>query len=184
MDFGAYTESSVTLMVDLANTYDVCADPPEKLDGVPALERFLDAHGLRGEHRLTARDLDEVRTLRGRVRDVVEAPAESVRLERLNALLADAGAQPRVVSRDGGLAVAFTCEDASPTRRLAAEAGIGLATVLVANAERLKVCSAAPCRDVYVDHSKNRCRRYCSDTCGSRATVAAYRQRRRENATS
>jgi predicted RNA-binding Zn ribbon-like protein len=45
--------------------------------------------------------------------------------------------------------------------------------------DRLGVCSAAPCTDVFVDTSPNRSRRYCSDRCSSRANVAAYRARKR-----
>jgi predicted RNA-binding Zn ribbon-like protein len=45
---------------------------------------------------------------------------------------------------------------------------------------RLGVCQALPCRQVYLDTSTNRSRRYCSERCATRANVAAYRQRRRE----
>jgi predicted RNA-binding Zn ribbon-like protein len=45
-----------------------------------------------------------------------------------------------------------------------------------------RTATAAPaetCPDVYVDTSRNASRRYCSDTCASRATVAAYRARQK-----
>jgi predicted RNA-binding Zn ribbon-like protein len=45
--------------------------------------------------------------------------------------------------------------------------------------QRLGVCSAEGCDDVYVDTSRNASRRYCSNTCASRSTVAAYRARRK-----
>ncbi|MGH3714655.1 MAG: CGNR zinc finger domain-containing protein [Micromonosporaceae bacterium] len=183
MDYGAYTESSVTLMVELANTYDVSCDPPEKLDGVPAVEEFLRTHRMLGDTPVTERDLTTLREWRDRIRDVLKTPDEADQLDRLNALLDDARARPRVVSNGGKRELSFACDDASPVRRVAADAGIGLAMMLVEHADRLKVCAAAPCRDVFVDQSKNRCRRYCSDTCGSRATVAAFRQRQRESAT-
>ncbi|MGH3646131.1 MAG: CGNR zinc finger domain-containing protein [Micromonosporaceae bacterium] len=170
-------------MVELVNSYDVCCDPPEKLDGVPALETLLRTHWVLRDERATERDLRELRELRGRVREVVEASNESEQLTLLNAVLADAGARPRVVSRDGELVLDFAPDAAPLAPRVAAEVGMGLAMMLVDHADRLKVCASAPCRDVFVDQSKNRCRRYCGDTCGSRSTVAAYRQRQRESAT-
>jgi len=48
--------------------------------------------------------------------------------------------------------------------------------------ERFGICDAAPCCCVYVDRSKNRRRRYCSQLCTDRAAQAAYRSRRRAEA--
>jgi predicted RNA-binding Zn ribbon-like protein len=59
-------------------------------------------------------------------------------------------------------------------------AAFGLA-VLVADdgLDRLGVCRAPRCADIYVDVSTNRSRRYCSDGCANRANVAAFRARLR-----
>ena len=38
-------------------------------------------------------------------------------------------------------------------------------------------CGATGCERFYVDDSRNRSRRFCSNTCASRTTVAAYRAR-------
>jgi predicted RNA-binding Zn ribbon-like protein len=40
-------------------------------------------------------------------------------------------------------------------------------------------CQADGCARFYVDDSRNRSRRFCSNTCASRTTVAAYRARRK-----
>lgn len=40
-------------------------------------------------------------------------------------------------------------------------------------------CAAEGCGNFFVDQSKNRTRRFCSNTCASRTTVAAYRARAR-----
>jgi predicted RNA-binding Zn ribbon-like protein len=57
---------------------------------------------------------------------------------------------------------------------------MGLSQVVVQHGwQRLGVCAAEGCDDVYVDTSRNASRRYCSNTCASRSTVAAYRARRR-----
>lgn len=44
---------------------------------------------------------------------------------------------------------------------------------------RLKVCRNPECRYAYYDHSRNRSRAWCSmETCGNRAKVRAYRDRK------
>jgi predicted RNA-binding Zn ribbon-like protein len=40
-------------------------------------------------------------------------------------------------------------------------------------------CQADGCQRFYVDDSRNRSRRFCSNACASRTTVAAYRARRK-----
>jgi predicted RNA-binding Zn ribbon-like protein len=44
----------------------------------------------------------------------------------------------------------------------------------------MNTCADESCGDVFVDASRNRSRRYCSDTCANRLNVAAHRRRRRE----
>jgi predicted RNA-binding Zn ribbon-like protein len=41
-------------------------------------------------------------------------------------------------------------------------------------------CGAQGCANYFVDQSRNRTRRFCSNTCASRTTVAAYRARARK----
>jgi predicted RNA-binding Zn ribbon-like protein len=43
-------------------------------------------------------------------------------------------------------------------------------------------CADPRCGGVFLDASRNRSRRYCSDRCASRANVATYRQRQRSGA--
>ncbi len=45
--------------------------------------------------------------------------------------------------------------------------------------DRLGVCSAHQCADIYVDGSQAASRRYCSASCGNRVKVAAHRARNR-----
>jgi len=51
--------------------------------------------------------------------------------------------------------------------------------VMDAGWTRLGLCAAEDCQDVFVDTSRNSSRRFCSETCASRAGVAAYRSRQR-----
>ncbi len=57
---------------------------------------------------------------------------------------------------------------------------MGLAELVVSGeSQRVRACASPTCRDVFVDLSRNRSRRYCdSRTCGNRLHVAAYRARR------
>ena len=41
-------------------------------------------------------------------------------------------------------------------------------------------CAADGCANYFADQSRNRTRRFCSNTCASRTTVAAYRARARQ----
>jgi predicted RNA-binding Zn ribbon-like protein len=45
--------------------------------------------------------------------------------------------------------------------------------------ERFGICAGAPCCCVFVDRSKNRSRRFCSDLCADRVAQALHRARRR-----
>jgi predicted RNA-binding Zn ribbon-like protein len=95
----------------------------------------------------------------------------------LNSLLRNFSAQPFVTE-------AFTlewqpCETGSQSELLAAEAALGLAGALKsAGPERLKTCAASPCQDVFIDGSRNRSRRFCSERCANRYHAAAFRDRR------
>ncbi|MGX1850505.1 CGNR zinc finger domain-containing protein [Streptomyces sp. NPDC055299] len=69
---------------------------------------------------------------------------------------------------------------ANATAGYTATACMGLAFHLTElGVDRLGICQARPCRNVYLDTSTNRSRRYCSDRCATRANVAAYRARKR-----
>jgi predicted RNA-binding Zn ribbon-like protein len=47
-------------------------------------------------------------------------------------------------------------------------------------ADRFGTCADPRCGGgVFIDTSRNRSRRYCSDRCASRANVAAHRERHR-----
>jgi predicted RNA-binding Zn ribbon-like protein len=46
-------------------------------------------------------------------------------------------------------------------------------------ADRFGTCTAAGCTDVFLDTTRNRSRRFCSERCATRSHVAALRSRRR-----
>lgn len=138
-------------------------------------------------------DLPRLRAVRTRLRGVFEAAAEGdeVRgVDLLNSLLIEYPVSPLVSGHDylddaGRPRWHLHLADNAPTAaaNFTAVACMGLAIHLTElGADRLGICQAAPCRNAYLDTSTNRSRRYCSDRCATRANVAAYRARKREEA--
>ena len=99
----------------------------------------------------------------------------------LNDLLAESSALPQLTDHDGVWHFHFTPPESSLVAHMAAEAAMGLASVIRDHGlERLRVCAATGCSRVFVDTSRNRSRRYCNpDICGNRTNVAAFRARQR-----
>lgn len=179
MHFDHYNDRPVGIAVDLVNTLDVHADQ-EHLAGPGDVERFLEER-LGGEWRVDERQLAEIKDLRSRLRAVLEAEDPEAAVTRLNLLLADVGAVPRISLHDGAAHLHFEADDGSPARRLGVVAAVGLGVALVdGGLDRFGSCASETCEDVFVDSSKNRSRRYCSDTCANRENVAAHRRRRRD----
>ncbi len=182
MDFSHYTDHPVGLAMSLVNT----------LDSVSGVDAIATVEGLRdfvaGIHpdlgapgwAITAADVDQVQRLRSRLRAVFAASDDAVAAGLLNAVLADAGAVPRVSVHDGVEPhLHFEPLDAGPFAWLGATTAMGLSVVVCDHgSRRLGICDATTCADVYIDTSRNRSRRYCSDTCSTREHVAAYRRRR------
>ncbi|GIL37167.1 CGNR zinc finger domain-containing protein [Phycicoccus sp. DTK01] len=151
----------------------------EDLPDVAAVLAWMDAWQWSGGRPDGPDEVGALHRVRARVERLWTAPlAEQV--TEVNALLADAGATPRLVEHDGqGWHVHATDDDAPFAERVAVELAMAMVDVIRADErERLAVCSADDCDDVYVDLSRNRSRKFCDGTCGTRANVAAYRARR------
>jgi predicted RNA-binding Zn ribbon-like protein len=172
MDYDTYGSGAVELAIDLAN-----ADLEE-------MQGFLTAHaewftpGTPLE--LTSAEANRAAATAQLVRAVALADAEDDVLDRLNELLALARPRPYATQHDGELHLHYARPEASALEQLTTTVAMGLSQVVVQHGwRRLGVCSAEGCDDVYVDTSRNASRRYCSNTCASRSTVAAYRARQK-----
>src|SRR4051794_30133069 len=98
----------------------------------------------------------------------------------LNGLLALHPIVPQISDHDDHLHLHVGTGSSSVADQLVGESLLGLANLVCdLGADRLGVCSSAPCTNAFVDASPNRSRRYCSERCASRVNVAAYRARRR-----
>jgi predicted RNA-binding Zn ribbon-like protein len=179
MDFSHYTTKPVELAVGLVNTRGVGTD---SLSSIADLEGFLDGYrdmwgGVAKPPRKT--DLEAVQELRESIREIIESRDESLASERVNSLLDAYGATPRLSTHSGHPHLHFEPVESNIVCWLGAVTGMGLASVIVEHGvDRFGVCGSRACSDVFVDTSRNRSRRHCSNTCSTREAVAAYRKRK------
>ena len=182
MNFDHYTDEPVTLAVDLVNTFGWVSGN-EYLNGPDDLDRLLDTAGGWPDDlpRPRPADVVAVRQLRDRLRQVFVADDEQTAAVALNRILSEHGATPRVSVHSGEPHVHFEPVNGSVVDWFGVVTAMGLAAVLAEHGkDRLGICQAESCDDAYVDTSRNRSRRHCSTTCGTREHVAAHRQRQRE----
>ena len=175
MNYDTYGSNAVELAIDLANAD---RDDPQWV------QAFLDAHAEwftdGTDLSPSPADTERVAETSTLVRDVALADSEADVITRLNALLALASPKPYATDHDGELHLHYARPDAAALEQLTTTVAMGLSQVVVQHGwQRLGVCSAEGCGNVYVDTSRNASRRYCSNTCASRSTVAAYRARQR-----
>ncbi len=179
--FGADLLEALTACAELINTgRSPAGEGLRVVADVRAFGRRYAFHGRAGQQR----DVAALRAYRTRLDAVVtscEAGHDEAAIGMLNALLAETGAVPQIVAHDGrGPHLHVSRLTAPLADRIAAHLAMGLAELIVAGqSQRVRTCASPSCRNVFVDLSRNRSRRYCdSRTCGNRLHVAAYRARR------
>jgi predicted RNA-binding Zn ribbon-like protein len=179
--FGADLLEALAAGAELINTGRAAAG--DELRTVADVQEFGDRYAFHGNSAGPG-DLARLRALRARLDGVAvacESGDDAAAIEMLNALLAETGAVPQIVAHDGRGPHIHVSRAAAPlSDRIAAHLAMGLAELVVAGeSQRVRSCASPTCRDVFVDLSRNRSRRYCdSRTCGNRLHVAAYRARR------
>lgn len=183
-DFSHYLECSLSLAVELVNTENPVSGE-DTLTSVDALGAFLRAQGISGFRAPTRADLEAAPRVRAQLRAIFEAPDEAHAGALINAMLAGSGAQPVLTNHDGPWHLHYAPTGGPLGPRLTAETAMTLAVVIAqGDFQRMHLCAADDCVDVFIDRSRNQSRRYCSPgSCGNRANVAAFRARRRAPAT-
>ena len=158
MLFAHDTEMALLAAVRLANS----AVEPDTHATVEALDAFYEECSYTGRHRRTREERDEA-------------------VRRVNALLAEHRAVPRLTRHDGWDWHLHAVDDDQPlATRIAVSTAMAMIDVIRADEmSRLSVCADDECDGVVLDLSRNRSRRFCSTTCGNRNAVAAYRERQR-----
>lgn len=106
-------------------------------------------------------------------------------LELVNTLLRESPATPHL-SRYATRTIADWRVEAGSRSVAVLQAACALALhhwlTAAGSFDRLGVCRAHQCADIYVDGSQAASRRYCSASCGNRVKVAAHRARSRSQA--
>jgi predicted RNA-binding Zn ribbon-like protein len=174
------TEVALAETAILVNTYDVFEERDD-LVTPEDYETYLGRTRYSGEILRTPEELESVRALRPRLRELWTAADRDEAAALVNAMLLETDAHPYLAKHDEwDWHLHVTGPEAPLADRIAAEAAMAFLDLIRGDAlDRLRVCAAADCLDVYVDLSRNRSKRYCDVTCGNRANVIAYRQRRR-----
>ena len=177
MVFTDDTDAALQAAVALANSTD---DPGQPLGSIEDLSDFLRHWSYTGRHDASARELDDVRRLRPRLRELLLAERDDA-AGLVNRMLADAQALPQLQRHDRWDWHLHAVDPDRPLAdRVVVETAMAMVDVIRAGENsRLDRCAAADCDDVVLDLSRNRSRRYCSTTCGNREAVAAYRARQR-----
>ncbi|MFF8945929.1 CGNR zinc finger domain-containing protein [Streptomyces sp. NPDC014864] len=134
------------------------------------------------QHRIAEPDPERLGEFLPRLLDAVEAASHGGPLGPVNALLEQHPPLVRVNDHNGEgsphLHFAPNGEDA--VSWLGRSCSAALAHVVCGDpAVTIGRCHAVDCERFYVDDSRNRTRRFCSNACASRTTVAAYRARRK-----
>ncbi|MET3986058.1 CGNR zinc finger domain-containing protein [Streptomyces sp. PvR034] len=187
MELAHYSDYAVRLV----NT----EEPARGKDALTSAEtaRALFGASLQDARRVTDADVTRFRNVRARLRAIFEAADSGdhvLAVDLLNSLLMEFPVSPQVSGHetpgpDGepNWHMHLADHPSNASAGYAAIASMGLAFHLTSyGADRLGLCQAPPCRNAYLDTSTNRSRRYCSDRCATRANVAAYRARKREEA--
>lgn len=187
MDFGSYRDDSVAVAAALVNLLTPGVDgtrpfsvPPDARARRARTQQITEFAG----RRFSTADLDGLVDLARRLRPVFERCEEGkidAAAQLVNGLLRHYGAAPELSHHDGEpWHLHFHAAHASVTVGWGAGCATGLAMVVgLGAADRIGVCTAAPCDRVFVDTSRNGNRRFCSSRCANRAAVAAFRARER-----
>lgn len=179
-----YNVAAAQLVEDFINTYDLYLDEPEHLREPDDLRHFLSAYKLEPgvAESITQQTLEAVRQLRAELRACWSADNSDEMAQALNPLLAGALVNVQVKAGEQTLSLEF---DAAPDASLLQRLTLACARGLIALAQqhgldRMRSCAAEPCQDVFVDTSRNKSRRFCSERCANRYNIAAFRDRQRQ----
>lgn len=156
---------------------DLLEEDPELLRDAASLRRFLSRRGYGESPRPSGRDLADVRSLRDSLRAAFTARDEKAAVRELNGVLRRSAAKPQFELAGEEWRVEWVGR--LPDTIASVTAMSLLEAIRDDGWERFGICAGAPCCCVFVDRSKNRSRRFCSNLCADRVAQALHRERRR-----
>lgn len=170
--FGAIAEN-------LVNSLDYSLAVPEHLASPANLAEFLEQQGIEWPRRISHSDLEAVREVRAEVRELFTAETAAKATDRLNGLLEKARVNLQLRRDRGESRIEWTLDSSVPLAEALRSAAAVSAAHLARDFgfERLRVCGADPCADVFLDVSKRGEQRFCGPRCATRVRVAAHRAR-------
>jgi predicted RNA-binding Zn ribbon-like protein len=156
------------------------AAKPDTLTTVAALDRVWEDHEYTGRHDRTREELDAVRAIRPRLRELLTADRDDAAAQ-VNRMLSETRAVPQLKRHDAiDWHIHAVPLDAPFATRILVETAMAMIDVIRADEmSRLGICADNDCGGLVLDLSRNRSRRFCSTACGNRNAVAAYRARNR-----
>jgi predicted RNA-binding Zn ribbon-like protein len=178
MVFAYDSEMALQSAVELVNT----ASEPDTLTTVAALDEYFTRWRYTGRHERTRAELDAVRAMRPRLRELLLAERDDA-VELVNAMLAEVTLRPQLVRHEEyDWHLHAVAQDDPLVDRITIETAMAMIDVIRSDEHsRLGVCADDGCDGVVLDLSRNRSRRYCSTACANRNAVAAYRARQAED---
>ena len=171
MHLNPYGEDPVRLAVALVT------DRPRTAEELAA--RSI-AEGVVVDRAPTAQDVAEADRYLDAWLGVVDADTAQLRAERLNRLLAESSAYPRLTDHIGdGWHLHYRDADLPLAGVLRALISVGTALHLTGRGmDRLHRCALAECARPFGDFSRAGRQRYCSPTCANRDAVRRHRSRK------
>jgi predicted RNA-binding Zn ribbon-like protein len=165
--YADYLANTARLAVEVANT-GYAGDPGSI------------GHQMLSDHQVTRAAPAELEPLRRLLRQALGQIVDGGQAEAVGTLLKRYPPDMHLTRHDGILHIHFARDGLPPQRWIGQTTAAALAHVATGDpGVTLGRCSASGCDRFFVDQSRNRTRRFCSDSCASRTSVAAFRARRR-----
>jgi predicted RNA-binding Zn ribbon-like protein len=154
----------------------------ELVNGGGAEALSLDGRQMLDQHNVATPDAESLRPLLKLIREALQQISDGAPAEAVSTLLRRYPPEMHLSDHDGaGIPhIHFARDGLEPVRWIGQTVAATLAHVATGDPGlTLGRCAAEGCSNFFVDQSRNRTRRFCSNTCASRTTVAAYRARSR-----
>jgi predicted RNA-binding Zn ribbon-like protein len=176
-------ETYASYAVDLVSSEPSERQPDDPLADLAGLRAFLASRPWMSTRARRA-DLAPLVELRAELRAVFDAARHGdspTAVRRINALLDRHPIAPSISGHDDSDWHLHVADSRGPVAtEYAAGAVMGLAMAFLdLGVDRFGTCASDGCSGVFLDTSRNRSRRFCSDRCATRENVAALRSRRR-----